>query len=159
MFNIQIPHDFYYIAFALGMVVFMVIFIPRSDIKELFPLSFVWGYLGSFLFVITFSGLLSYFRWQATPFTFISSPLILNLSWIPALMIYLYFLPKEKHLFWLYLLTFSLVSAGIDSVFHQLGTLRYIFWGPMGRFIVAVLWFLGVTVHFNYLTKKKLKLV
>jgi hypothetical protein len=154
MLNIQLPHDFYYFGFGLVMLLFMVVLIPREGIKKLFGLSFVWGYLGSIVFVMVFSGLLNLFKWQETAFSFMGSPFILNLAWAPAILIYLYFLPKTKHLFWLYLVTFSLVSAGIDVIFYQLETLQYISWGPLARFIVAIVWFLGATLHFNYLTEE-----
>ncbi len=151
MLNIQFPYDLHYFGFGLMMFLFMVILVPREGIRRLFGISFVWGYLGSFIFIVTFSGLLNLFKWQETPFTFIGSPVILNLAWAPAILIYLYFMPKTKHLFWLYVLTFSLVSAGLDAVFNQLGTLQYNFWGPPARFVVAVAWLLGATFHFNYL--------
>lgn len=43
MIQIQTPHDIYYFAFALLMSLFMIILIPRDDIKRLFGVSFVWG--------------------------------------------------------------------------------------------------------------------
>ncbi|MBS4030063.1 MAG: hypothetical protein KGZ63_01380 [Clostridiales bacterium] len=156
MFQIQTPHDIYYFALALLMSLFMIILIPRDDIKRLFGVSFVWGYFGSFVFVIALGGLLQLFSWQQTAFTFLNSPFLLNLAWVPAVMLYLYFLPKANVLFWLYLVTFSLVSAGLDSIFNQLGTLQYINWSPVARFFVAIVWFLGATLHLNYLSKKKI---
>ncbi|MCR3923003.1 MAG: hypothetical protein NUK65_10900, partial [Firmicutes bacterium] len=156
MFQFQIPHDIYYFTFTFLMALFMIILIPREDIKRLFGISFVWGYFGSLVFVITLGRLMSLFSWQETAFTFLNSPFLLNLAWVPALMLYLYFLPKEKVLFWLYLLTFALVSAGLDSIFNQLGTLQYISWNPFARFIVAIVWLLSTTLHFKYLSKKKI---
>lgn len=110
------------------------------------------------IFVIVLGKLLSLFSWQQTAFSFLNSPFLLNLAWVPAVMLYLYFLPEANVLFWLYLFTFALVSAGLDSVFNQLGTLQYINWGPTARFIVAIVWLLGVTLHYNYVSKKKFTL-
>ncbi len=155
LLNIQLPHDIYYFGFGLMMFLFMAILIPREAIRKLFALSLIWGYLGSLIFVVVFTRLLNLFQWEETAFSFAGSPFILNLAWAPALLIYFYFLPKQKHLFWLYLVTFSLVSAGIDVIFNQLGTLQYIFWGPLGRAIVAIIWFLGATFHLNYLTERE----
>ncbi len=154
MFDVQLPHDIYYLVFALMLFLFMVILVPREGIKKLFVLSFIWGFLGSLIFVLVFSSLLNLFRWEETAFSFFSSPFLLNLAWAPAILIYLYFLPEKiKHLFWLYLLTFSLVSAGLDSLFYQLGTLQYISWGPLERFLAAVVWLLGAAFHYHRLGK------
>lgn len=155
MFNFNIPHDIYYIAFALLLAFFMIVLIPNGERRHLLGFSLIWGYLGSFIFVEIFGVFLNMFEWQTSPFTFGGSPLLLNLAWAPALMIYLYFLPKEKHMFWLYLVTLSLVSAGIDSSFNKLGSLEYNQWSPVWRFIVAIVWFLAATLHYNYVTRGK----
>jgi len=141
--------DYYYIGFALLMAALVLALIPRTAIRKLFGFSLVWGYLGSFSFVnFLGEGILNLFSWnEADPFIFIKTPFLLNLAWAPAVMIYLYFVPKPKHLFYLYFLSFTLISAGLDEVFHRLGLLRYIFWNPFFRFIVAFLWLYGVTWH------------
>lgn len=153
MLDIQFPHDIYYIGFGLIMFLLVVSLVPREGIRRLFGISIIWGYLGSFVFIAFFSSLLNLFAWQETAFTFFGSPIIINLAWALALLIYLYFLPKSKHLFWLYLLTFSLISVGLDTVFNQLGILQYISWGLTARFAVSVAWFLGASFHLNYISK------
>ncbi|HEY8464058.1 MAG TPA: hypothetical protein VIM29_08595 [Bacillota bacterium] len=131
------------------MTFFALSLIPRKTIRKLFGYSLVWGYLGSIVFIKIFDhGLLNFFHWvEADPLVFIESPFLINLAWVPAIMIYLYFIPKPRHLFYLYFLSVCLVSAGLDEIFHQLGLLRYIFWNPFARFIVAVIWLYGATWH------------
>ncbi len=158
MLNINVPHDIYYFALAFLMVFFMLALVPAPDRRELFGLSLLWGFGGNLIFVAVFGGLLNLFHWQETPFTFLGSPFVLNLAWSPAIMIYLYFKPEKKSLFWLYLVSFSLVSAGLDAVFNQLGSLVYIAWHPAARFAVAVVWLLAANIHFNYLAKNKITL-
>lgn len=143
--------DFYYIGFALLMGGLALIVIPRKTIRHLFGFSLVWGYLGSLFFIIVFGGgLFKLFYWRfSEPFTFFQSPFLLNLAWVPAIMIYIYFLPKIKHLHLLFLFSFALVSAGLDEMFHRMGLLEYIHWHPFWRFIIAVVWLLGATIHYN----------
>ncbi len=151
MFNLKIPHDVYYMVFAIIMAVFMLTLIPRKEIKNLFGLCIFWGYFVSFVFIQLFApSLFDLFVWEQTAFTFLGSPLLINISWVPAMMIFLYFKPETKHLYWLYILSLSFISGGIDSVFEQLGILHYIYWSPIARSVVALVWFLAATCHYNY---------
>lgn len=154
MYLINIPHDIYYVVFAAFMALAMIILVPRSDIKQLFAFCLIWGSVGSFLLIKIFSpGVLNLFRWEETAFSFWSSPLVINLAWAPAFVLFLHFRPKPRHLFALYLLTFSLVSTAIDRVFNQLGSLEYIMWNPIARFIVSLIWFSGAALHYYYLVE------
>lgn len=139
------------------MVFFMLVLVPGPDRRELFGLSLLWGFGGDIAFV-NVSRFLNLFRWQETAFTFLGAPFLIALAWAPALLIYFYFKPEKKSMFWLYLLTFSMISAGLDVVFNQLGSLVYLTWHPAARFAVAVIWLLAANIHFNYLTKKKVTL-
>lgn len=142
------PKNLYYVGFSSLMAALAIILIPRKAIHKIFGFSLVWGYLGSLFFVKTFDQGLNLFHWEAAnPFIFFKSPFLLNLAWVPAIMIYLYFIPKPKHLFYLYVFSFCLVSAGLDEVFNRIGVLTYIFWNPFLRFLVAFLWLYGATWH------------
>lgn len=152
-----VPIEYYYPALALFLLLLVALFIPKEESKKLFWISFLWGYLGSKIFVIVFGGLLRLFKWkQAMPFEFLGAPHWLVLGWGLAMMLYFYFLPKSKewYAFPVYLIIFSLTSAALDSIFHNAGLLEYIHWNSFCRFIVALVWFYGAARHYVFLVSR-----
>lgn len=153
----QMPVEIYYPALAFVLWGLVLSLIPKAEIKRLFWLSLIWGYLGSKGFIIVFSGLLNLFQWKhAMPFVFLGAPHWLVLGWIFAIMLFLYFLPKtrEWYVFALYVLAFSLSSAALDKIYNQAGLLEYIHWSPWYRFLIAMTWFYGAARHHDYLVAK-----
>lgn len=151
------PVEFYYPALAFVLWGLVLSLIPKADIKKLFWLSLVWGYLGTKIFIIFFSVLLNLFQWKHTmPFVFLGTPHWLALGWIFAMMLFLYFLPKTSqwYVLALYIFTFSLASAALDTIFHQAGLLEYIHWSPWCRFLIAGIWFFGSYRHHDYLVER-----
>lgn len=152
-----IPIEYYYPALAFLLLILVVLFIPKAEFKKLFWLSFLWGYLGSKVFVFILSELFKLFIWKkAMPFVFLGVPHWLVLGWALSMMLYLYFLPKSKewYAFPAYLFCFSLASAALDQIFHNTGLLEYIHWNPFCRFLVALPWFYGASRHYRYLVSK-----
>jgi hypothetical protein len=132
-----------YMVFAFSLLFISLFFVPKKYFKLYFYDSLLWGFIVSLLSesAFTYLGLLKYL--YMGPFNVLGSPLLLNLAWSPTIMIFLYFLPPKnrKSKFWIYLLSFSLLSASMDTVFNGLGLLRYLFWSPVARFAVAFIWF------------------
>lgn len=152
-----IPIEFYYPALPFLLWGLVLSFIPKAEIRRLFWLSFLWGYLGSKTFAVILTTLFHLVRWKhAMPFQFLGVPHWLVLGWAFALMLYFYFLPKTKewYAFPTYLFAFALASAALDRIFNQAGLLEYIHWNPFYRFILALAWFYGAARHYNYLVDR-----
>lgn len=151
-----IPVELYYPLLAVFMWLFALVLIPKDKLKTLFWYGLVWGFLAGKLMGFVCGAWLNLYAYQLVePFKFLGGSLWLSFAWIPAIMIYLYYLPMNelKYTFPLYLLAFALASAGIDEVFHAAGLLNYNFWNPFFRFIIAIFWFWGVKVHYNLTSK------
>ena len=82
--------------------------------------------------------------------------MLFDLGWTPAIMMFIYFLPNKKigYAFYVYILTFSLINAVNDEVFHQIGLLEYIHWSAFIRFIISLPYFYLVAVHYLNLKAK-----
>ncbi|MGE5551217.1 MAG: hypothetical protein ACM3ZC_11930 [Bacteroidota bacterium] len=153
---LPIPLILYYPFLAFVLLAIALATIPRHGIKRLFLESLSWGFLLSFIFVASMTGL-GFFRYRyAGPFTALGSPIWLNLAWSPTIMAYLYFKPEMKQTirFLLYLLSFGLLSAFLDTVLNKLGLLLYYRWSPVARFFVSLAWFYAAaSVHERYMVR------
>ena len=124
-----IPVEYYYPIFSGFMFILAYLLIPREKFTNLFWFGLIWGFLFSIIYVLIFGNLFNLFRYQhVEPFTFYGSPLWINFAWIFAIMLYLYFLPQQRiwYLFPLYIFTFSIASAALDTIFNKTGMLEYI---------------------------------
>ncbi len=150
------PVELAYPLFSLFLFFLAVILIPRDKFKDLFWVSLLWGYMFSIL--SAFLGKqLGLFEWEHIfPFEFLGSVQWLDFAWIFAVMLFLYYIPESKgwYVYPSYLAIFSLASAAIDMIFHELGLLTYVNWNPFCRFGLALLWFYGATVHHRYQVKR-----
>jgi hypothetical protein len=151
-----IPVEMLYPIFALFLFGLAIIFIPRDKFKDLFWVSLIWGYMFSILsaFLGREFGL---FEWRRIfPFEFLGSVQWLDFAWIFAVMLFLYYIPESKgwYIYPSYLTIFSVASAAIDMIFHELDLLAYINWNPFCRFGLALFWFYGATVHHRYQLKQ-----
>ena len=153
-----IPIEYNYIILALLLFGLVLSFIPKEEVRRLFWLSFLWGYLESKVSVFILTKLLKFYRYRyAMPFQFLGTPHWLVLGWTFTLMIYFYFLPKTKqwYAFPLYLFAFAMTSTALDKIMNQIGLLEYIHWNPFYRFILAMLLFYLAARHYRYLVEKK----
>ncbi len=153
-----IPIEYYYPIFSFFMFSLAYLLIPREKFTNLFWFGLIWGFLFNIIFNLIFGSLFNLFRYQHTEaFSFLGSPLWINFAWIFAVMLYLYYLPQETkwYLFPLYIFTFSVASAALDLVFNQTGMLTYANWNPFYRFIFALIWFYGLTLHSKALAPPK----
>ena len=125
-----ISKELYYPSCAMFLFVLALVLVPKDKFKTLFWHGLVWGFLASYLFAWIFGMELQLFEYQlAEPFKVFGVCLWLAFAWIPAIMIYLHYLPSSElwYAFPLYLLIFSLASASLDEVFHGAGLLKYNF--------------------------------
>lgn len=143
-----IPPEAWYPMFAFALFLIALAFIPRKHMRMLFLESLVWGFFASLVYLASGSALGLFHYRRAGPFAFLGSPIWLNLAWIPAILIFLYFKPpmKKPILFWSYLLLFSLMSAMVDTSFLHLGVLEHFHWSPAATSLVAVFWYLGASI-------------
>ncbi|HBE77142.1 MAG TPA: hypothetical protein DDW65_05090 [Firmicutes bacterium] len=152
-----VPIEYYYPALALLLLGLVVLFVPRAEFRKLFWLAFLWGYVGSKIFIVIISDFFHLIKWKhAMPFEFLGAPHWLVFGWGLSMMIYFSCLPKSKvwYAFPTYLFIFALASAALDKIFNNLGLLEYVHWNPFYRFILAAIWFYGAAWHYNYLESK-----
>ncbi len=148
----KIPIDWYYIVIAFLMWGLALFLIPKEKYKPLFWYGLIWGYLAGSIFAWIFGQWLHCYEYKLVePFRPFYTNIWLNFAWIPTIMIYLFYLPTSNlwYIYPLYLITFSLASAGLDDIFHQAGLLKYYHWNLFIRFIISLIWFWGVKVHYK----------
>ena len=143
----------YYPAFALCMLFLLLAFVPRQVIRKLFWFSLLWGSTIDAFLIMLFKYLNLYRYVDVEPFNFFGAPMWLSLSWSPAVILFLYFLPprKEWYYFVFYLAAFSTVGTAIAMFFTQAGLIKEFHWNELLRFPIQFLWFYGTAKHFQYL--------
>ncbi|HHW08997.1 MAG TPA: hypothetical protein GXX29_03360 [Firmicutes bacterium] len=145
-----LPPDLWYPLFAAFMFLAMITLVPRDHIKRLFAYGILFGFIAGWLVTVTGRALNLFQYQQMGPFTFIGSPVLVNMSWTAALVVFLHFLPHRRDaLYWLYIAGFSLMSTMIDDVTHRVGVLRYFFWSSYARFPLAFVWFWVAAVFYQ----------
>lgn len=152
-----VPKEFYYPLFFGFMWIFILVLIPKDKLKGLFFYGLVWGFLAAYPFIWIFAEWLHLFEYfHAEPFKVFGVNLLLAGAWIPAIMLFLYYLPSDHSRYArpLYFLIFALASASIDGFFHSVGLLKYYFWSPWFRYIISLIWFWGAYKHFLWEHKK-----
>jgi hypothetical protein len=116
---LKLPNSLYYPAFALTMLFFVLVFVPRKEIKKIFWFSVLWGTGLDVLLVLLFKALNLYHYINADPFDFYGSPIFINLAWAAAVMLFLHFLParKEKYILPVYISLFAVLGLFIGVFF------------------------------------------
>ena len=154
---IKDPLTLYYFAFPLGLLILMVIFLNRKEIKSLFWFGLIWGSVLSTIIIFIVADVFNLVKYQHVyPFTILNLPLLFDLAWTPAVVVFLHFLPKKKlgYPYYAYILFFCLLNAANDEVFHQIGLLKYIHWSPFYRFLISLPYFYWLAVHYTNLESK-----
>ncbi len=144
--------EFYPPVFALFLLVLLLAFVPKEKYKELFWFGLIWGYLGSTVLVFFFDTVLHLFHYERIiPSIMFGGPLWLTFAWIPAIMLYLHYLParKEWYVFPFYLVAFSVAGMEVDVAFNRCGYLVYKHWSPFYRFFLGLVWFYLVALHYR----------
>lgn len=138
------------------MLLLVVIFVPRREIKKLFWFSLLWGSAVDFL-LVQFFRLMNFYRYENSfPLDFYGSPILLNLAWSQAIILFIHFLPqrKEWYVFPFYIAAFSIVGVAIGVFFKNVGLLTEIHWHELMRFPIWALWFYGAGWHYNRLRER-----
>ena len=151
------PNSLYYLAYALTMFIVMLALVPRKEIKSLFWFSIIWGICVDLLLILLFRFLNLYIYVNDMPFDFYGSPILLNLSWSPAIILFIYFMPKrpEWYIFPLYLIAFGMIGTFIGIFLHNVGLLEEIHWHELLRFPVITSWFYAAWRHYNVLMSEE----
>ena len=138
-----------YIVFALLMFMLMIIMVPREKIRKLFWFSLLWGPTVDVFLVWSFSALRFYQYQYIKPFDFFGIPIWNALAWIPAIVLFIYFLPerKEPYLIWLYIATYSMLGVFVGAFYTEFGLVKEIHFHYGLRFPVWYLWFWAVLWH------------
>ena len=135
----------------------MVVFLDRKAIKALFWFGLIWGSVLTTVIIFVCDDIFNLVKYQhAYPFTIFRLPLLFDLAWTPAIVMFLHFLPKNgpKYARHAYIIVFSLINAANDEVFHQIGLLKYIHWTPFARFLISLPYFYWLAVHYANLKSK-----
>jgi len=151
------PLVLYYFAFPLGLLLLLVIFLNRKEIKSLFWFGIIWGTILTTIIIFILSNIFHLLTYQHVyPFTIFNLPLFLDLAWAPAIIIFIHFLPDKKvgYAYYTYIVFFALLNGANDEVFHQIGLLKYIHWNPFFRFLISLPYFYWLAVHYQSLKFK-----
>jgi hypothetical protein len=154
---IKDPLSLYYFLFPLGLLVLLVIFLNRKEIKSLFWFGIIWGSALTTFIIFILDNILGLVKYQHIyPFSVSGLPLLLDLAWTPAIMMFIHFLPDKRtgYAYYAYLLIFALMNAANDEVFHQIGLLEYIHWSPISRFLISLPYFYWLAIHYDNLKSK-----
>ena len=146
--NLNLPYLYFYLVFALGLLFLLLVFMPKHDIRRLFWLGLLWGSGSSFIVehIYHFVGLTKYKHVE--PFNIGFLPLWTIAAWTPAIMLFIYFLPKrkEKYIYCLYLVMWSAFTSFVAVTFRNLGILVFLRGGPW-------IWFVGGFASYYLLSK------
>lgn len=131
----------------------MIVFVPRPFIKKTFWFSLLWGTAVDVLLVLLFQAIPLY-RYQYTkPFDFLGAPMWNSLAWVPAIIMFLYFLPeqKERYVIPFYIGLYSMVGVFVGAYYTQYGLVKEIHFHYLLRFPVWYLWFSAALWHYRKL--------
>lgn len=154
---IKDPFVLYYFAFPLILLLMMVTFLNRKEIKTHFWFGLIWGTVVTTLIIFMVDHVLNLVKYRHVyPFTILNLPFLFDLAWTPAILLFLHFLPRKevRYAYHAYLITFCLINAANDEIFHQIGLLDYIHWNPFCRFLISVPYFYWLAIHYSRLAAK-----
>lgn len=123
---------------------FLLIALPRSELRLLIPYGLVLGGLHDYLFSLVFGDLLGFFEFTSPGLFDASGYLVLApLAWSLVVIFFLYFFPKEHdYLGYLYILAWALMATGYSQVVEHVGLFTYRPWFyPLPLLILAILRF------------------
>lgn len=152
----KLSNSLYYPALALIMLLFVLVFVPRKEIKRLFWFSVLWG-TGLDLTIILIVKALNLFHYiNSAPFEFYGSPIFINLSWAPAVILFFYFLPtsKIKYIIYIYISMYAMLGVFIGAFLKRAGLLIETHWYELLRFPLVYLCFYACYKHYQYLKSK-----
>jgi hypothetical protein len=138
------------------MLTFVLVFIPKKELRKIFWFSVLWG-VGLDLIVILLSRIFNLYHYvNFDPFNFYGSPIFVNLSWAPAVMLFIHFLParNEKYVLPLYLSIYAMLGTFIGVFLTKAGLLVEVHWNELLRFPLVYACFYACHKHYQYLKKK-----
>lgn len=154
---IKDPFTIYYFAFPLGLLLLTIIFLNRREIKSLFWFGLIWGSGFTTIIIFIIADVFNLLKYRHVyPFTVFNLPLLFDLAWTPAILLFLHFLPKKRlgYAYHSYIIVFCLLNAINDEVFHQIELLEYIHWNPIYRFLISIPYFYWLAIHYTDLKSK-----
>ncbi|HYH03010.1 MAG TPA: hypothetical protein VEC37_07920 [Bacillota bacterium] len=142
------PYLYYYLTFALIMLFFSLVFIPKRKIQKLFWFGMLWGSILDFIVehIYVFFHLTKYQYME--PFNIGALPLWTVLAWTPAIMLFIYLFPQHKaaYLYWVYLTMWSTFITFVAVILNHLRLLIFINGGPW-------IWFVGGFIFLHLMSK------
>jgi hypothetical protein len=150
---LSLSNRWYYPAFALTMLFFVLAFVPRKTIQKLFWFSLIWGVGLDTALILLFKALNFYYYVNAEPFEYLGSPFFINLSWAPAVILFFHFLPARTERFVLpvYIACYALLGTYIGVFLTNAGLIVDVNWNGLYRFPVVYLCFYACHKHYQYL--------
>jgi hypothetical protein len=139
------------------MLLLLLAFVPRPTIKKWFWFGMLWGSGMDIFLILLFKLSHFYFYLNTKPFDFYGVPIWLTFAWIPAIIMFIHFLPqrKEPYIFYLYLSSFAMLGVLIGIFFTQISLIKEIHWHSLLRFPVQFLWLFGTHAHYQALKKSE----
>jgi hypothetical protein len=152
----QLSNNLYYPVLAITMLLFALLFIPKPAFKKLFWFGLLWGSGVDAILIFIIKLLNLYHYVNSEPFSFYGSPMFINLSWIPVIIMFIYFRPrrKEKYIMPLYIAAFSFVGLYVGIILTHVGLIVEKHWHVLLRFPLWYIWFYGAYKHYTYLEIK-----
>ncbi len=157
---LPLPLNLYYPSFALIMLLLLVFFMDRREIKETLWFGLLWGPVVTFTIFNSLGVIFHLYRYlHAAPFIFWGYPFWTGLAWASAVMLFIHFWPNRPEWYYslIYIASFAMLSAAIDEVFQKLNLLQYIHWNWFFRFIISFIWFFSASIHWRRLSLKTKK--
>ncbi|HBG01229.1 MAG TPA: hypothetical protein DDW87_06625 [Firmicutes bacterium] len=119
-----------YPALIVMLTAFLLITVPREEVRLLFPYGVVLGGLLNYIFDLLFGSLLHVFSYTNLGIFGASGQFLLApLAWTLVIMFYLYFWPSDHpYLGYFYILAWSLLATGYSQVVLQIEMFSYLPW-------------------------------
>ena len=146
----NLPKESIYIIWAVGLGLISFIVIDRERYRKLFPYGLIAGFLFATLFIgfmIATNGF-HYKNFGALHYRGV--PVFIAVAWIPAIMLFLHFLPRlGSWEYFLYLLSWVLMSMMIQHGFELLYLLDTGWFNEPLRLVFSLIWFYIVSYWYS----------
>jgi hypothetical protein len=150
-----VPKEIWIPLFALSMLVFTYLVVPKEEFNRFFPTALVWGGI----ITILINSSMYFFKVIVYPFegpfSLFGTPFWLVLAWPMSAILYLYFKPRGLLPYLLYLFAFCIISVGIDTFLHNLKVLVHVSWYPFFRFPMSIVFFEGSRIFYDKVMSKE----
>ncbi len=144
-----------YIIWAGGLALISFVVIDRERYRGLFFYGLVGGFLASSVFIGVMTAVGGFHYENFGSMHFFRIPIFITLAWIPAIMLFLHFMPGVGPVYyWLYLLSWVLLSSMIQRGLEYKGLMIRGWFNEGIRAVFSLVWYYVVSQWYLWMIDK-----